>query len=266
MFHSRKHDYLLFQVIYVTSHNLTYIDDRAFDGLKNVTVLLIEQSALLHPPSLRLLSRSLTTLHMSQNRNIEDIPNDYFFGCKHLRRVGIMYSQIRRVPNMNDIHTTLEYLSLFNNNITDIRQLYGVSFIKLKSLDLAHNKIIVVEAHLIILPVIYNIELVENHLIVVPDLTQIGWGEDLPDSTTVRITLGHGNPWHCSADMLWVVDFNCMANCASKQRQRIEISDVAEIICHTPAKMEGKSITDVGKFFFKSQKSDGNPKNSVDSQ
>ena len=187
---------------------------------------------------------------MSQTNNIEVIPNDYFFGCKHLRRVTIIASQIRRVPNMNDTHTVLEFLNFSDNNITDISQLYGVPFIKLKSLDLARNKIMVVEANLMILPIIYYVELVENRLIVIPDLTQSEWGEGLADNKTVRIRLGNGNPWHCSADMLWVVDMICTVNCASKKMHRIEISDVAEMICHTPTNMARSSITEVGKFIY----------------
>ena len=187
---------------------------------------------------------------MSQTNNIEDIPNDYLFCCKHLRRVTIIASQIRRVPNMNDTHTVLQFPNFSDNNITDISQLYGVPFIKLKSLDLARNKIMVVEANLMILRIIYYVELVKNRLIVIPDLTQRGWGEGLPGNRTVRIRLGNGNPWHCSAHMLWVVDMICTVNCASKQRHRIEISDVAEMICHTPTNMARRSITEVGKLIY----------------
>ena len=186
---------------------------------------------------------------MSEN-NIEGIPNDYFVGCKKLKRVGMINSQILRVPYINGTHTVLEYLDLYNNNITDISQLYGLSFFKLKSLNLARNKIIVFEAHQMILPVIWNVELVENRLTAVPDLTQIGWGEGLPDDKTVRISLGLGNPWHCSAVMLWVVNMTCTVHCVSKQRHRIEISNVAEMICHTPTNMAGKSITELGKVIF----------------
>ena len=186
---------------------------------------------------------------MSEN-NIEEISNDYFFGCKHLRRVSIIASQIRRVPTMNDTHTVLEFLIFSDNIIPDINQLYGVPFIKLKSLDLARNKIMVVEANLMIIPAIYYVELVENRLIVIPDLTQSGWGDALPDNRTVKIRLGNGNPWHCSADMLWVVDMICTVNCASKQRHRIEISDVAKMIWHTPTNMAGRSITEVGKLIL----------------
>ena len=174
-----------FQVIYITSPNLAYIDDRAFGCLANVTGLLMGESDLLHPPPLHLISGSLESLQMSEN-NIEEISNDYFFGCKHLRRVSIIASQIRRVPTMNDTHTVLEFLIFSDNIIPDINQLYGVPIIKLKSLDLARNKIMVVEANLMIIPAIYYVELVENRLIVIHDLTQSGWGDALPDNRTVK--------------------------------------------------------------------------------
>ena len=225
------------------------IHDRAFEGLKNISNLIISESNLFSPPVLQLISGSLKLIQMSA-KNIENIPNDYFNGCTHLETIGIINSNIQRVPNLNDTHSTLKQLHLFNNNITDIRQLYGLLFPALMYLDLSDNKILDVDAHLMTFPVISFISLNANCLDVLPDLTQSGWGKDLSEKKTVTVSIANGNPWHCSADMLRVIDMTCTPTCTTKHPHRIEIGDLDKMICHTPTSMAGKAINEVGKLNY----------------
>ena len=227
-------------------NSLMSIHDRAFEGLMNVSVLSIRNCNLFLPPALHLISRTLKSVQMASN-HIEEIPDDYFRGCKHLETIGISNSKLQQVPNLNDTHGTLKYLYLFNNNITYIRQLYGVSFPGLNVLDLARNKIMSVEVHSMILPVIWYVSFDGNRLAALPDLTQSGWGKDLSETKNLSISIGTGNPWHCSAEMLWVVDMTCKATNISNQLHCIIIENLDIMICSTPTNLAGKPITEVGK-------------------
>ena len=173
-----------------------------------ISELVISKCQLFSPPDLRLISRTLKYFQISP-KNVKYIPNDYFHDCNHLEIIGISNSKLQRVPNLNDTHRTRKRLHLSHNNISDICQLYGVLFPELNYLDLLNNKILAIETHLMMLPVISYVSLEGNCLVSVPDLTQSGWGTNLSEKKTVSIYMGYGNPWHCSADMLWVVDMIC---------------------------------------------------------
>ena len=164
------------------------------------------------------------------SKYMEEVPKDYFYGCGDLERIGMTNSNLHQVPNLNDTHSSLKYLHLSNNSITDIRHLHDVMFPELIYLDLSLHKIMAVEAHLIILPVISYVSLLNNRLVVLSDLTLSGWGKNLSEKKTVGIDIGKGNPWHCSAEMLWVTDITCTASCTNKQPHRIEIPDLDKMI------------------------------------
>ena len=65
------------------------------------------------------------------------------------------------------------------NNIADISQLYGITFTVLWSLDLYMNKIVSIEANLLIFPALRHVDLGENRLTELLSITQAKWGNEL---------------------------------------------------------------------------------------
>ena len=240
-----------FQAIYIHYNTLRYIHGQAFKGLGSLKMLSIRDSDLLVPPSLNFLSRTLTHLTLSKNK-IAVFPSDYFDGCSVLKKVVIFMSRIVRIPRMDASHGQLSELLSSANHIVDIRHLYGVAFLKLKVLDLQRNQIVMIEVHLMILPVVEHVALTMNNMVEIPNLTESKWGEELPGNGRINMVIGEGNPWHCSTRMLWVLDLNCRVNCNTNNlHHRVDIIDVENMVCHSPADMTGKKITDVGKFEWK---------------
>ena len=173
-------------------------------------------------------------------------PNDYFDGYSVLKTVVIYMSRIVRVPRMDAIHGQLSELHLTANLIVDIRHLYGVVLLKLKVLELKRNQIVAIEVHLMILPVAEYVTLTMNNMVEMPDLTQSKWGEELHGYERTNVMISEGNPWHCSTGMLWVLHLNCRLNCTTNNlHHRVDIIDVENMVCHSPADMTGKKITDV---------------------
>ena len=216
-------------------------------GLRNLRILSISSFELRVPPSLKSICGTLTRLIL-RRCDISKIPNSYFDNCKVLEDVTISRSKITGLPRMNAIHGQLKFLNLEANEIVDIRHLYSGIFPKLRRLELQRNRIISIEAHLLVLPVVENVTLTRNRLVEMPDLTQSTWGNELPENKYVNVRIGDGNPWHCSARMLWVIDFNFLVN-TTDQQHRFKVVDLERMVCQTPADMTGKIISDVGKFY-----------------
>ena len=238
-----------FQEVYIRYSPLRHIHDNAFKGLRNLKVLSITKSDLIAPPSLNFISHTLTQLTLSDN-NISEIPNEYLDDCRDLETIIVSLSKIAGLCRMNSINDQLRDLDLSANEIVDIRHLYGVVFLKLRVLQLDRNQITSIEAHFLVLPVAEYITLTENRLSEMPDLIQSTWGNELPKNRHVIVEISHGNPWHCSARMLWVIDLNSPVDSeATKLKHRVKIIDLERMVCHTPADVDWEIITDVSKCF-----------------
>ena len=218
---------------------IRYIDDDAFQGLSSLAELLLSSSKLSHPPSLHHVCRTLEFYCISY-ANISSFPEEYFKGCTLLKRITIFQTSIHSIPAMNYSHATLTDLSLTNNAIVDIQCLYNISFPVLRTLNLAENRIMLIEPDLMTLPVIQNIILRDNCLTELPDMTQSGWAKGIRGDDIVNL-VGAGNPWNCTSAMLETL------NGMSAVSPHIEITDLSDWICHSPPDLTGKIITDVGE-------------------
>ena len=231
--------YLFKEILINRASGIRYIDDDAFEGLSRLAELSLRSSRLSHPPSLQHVCRTLEFYCISY-ANISSFPEDYFKGCTLLQRITIFQTSIHSIPAMNYSHATLTDLSLTSNAIMDIQCLYNISFPVLRTLNLAENRIMLIEPGLMTLPVIQNIVLRDNCLTELPDLTQSGRGKGIRGDDIVNL-VGSENPWNCTSAMLETL------NGMSAVSPHIEITDLSDWICHSPPGLNGKIVTDVGE-------------------
>ena len=130
-----------FQVIYVASNPISFIEEHVFAGLPQLQTLEIVACNLTSMPPIAEVKDTLINLWLSIN-HISFVPHDYFTGCKKLRMLSLGSNWLTEFPDVTNLASTLFELNLPRNNIVNFPNwILQVSMAQLDKLELFDNHI-----------------------------------------------------------------------------------------------------------------------------
>ena len=187
---------------------LRNVDDNAFWGLSNLTVIDIFRSKLTKPPLLHLACDVLIMIKVVHAK-LQHIPNDYFQLCRTLRLIDFSSNILHNFPNISLMASTIEMVYVAHNEITSLNLDYSVYLENLKHLDLSHNQIHATDLtfNVTLMPGLAYLMLKNNRLSWLPDPNEWDW--DLVVSRNMhtgkhRVELDlEDNPWN-GKNLSWI--------------------------------------------------------------
>ena len=174
-------------------------------------------------------------LDLSWN-NITSINKTYFDSCNHIKSIDMTCNRLSVIPNIKDISTTLQHLTLRCNNISDAKPLYNIHLPKLRTLAIAHNQITSF-CFPPLTPYLSRVNLLSNKLSVIyfsqPNATLFG---------RIDVALER-NPWHCNGSLGWT------KYCIPQPQEHMLCMGwlwTKEIFCTSPQNVKGLAPREAG--------------------
>nr|QNQ79665.1 toll-like receptor [Anadara sativa] len=132
-------------VLDLSASQITFVSDTAFDGLKALTNLLLNDNLLTNVP--KNLPSTLQFLYLNGNQ-LTQIPNLIFSNLSNLRRLYLGGNKINRLMENSFVGlTSLSILHLVSNNIATLPGQLFSSMVRLVSLELNKNNLKTIQKH-----------------------------------------------------------------------------------------------------------------------
>ena len=152
---------------------------------------------------------------------------------------------LNSVPDVSRIADTLAGLTLMNNRITSLQNMYNMRFPKLLFLGLNKNRIIAVSVKKLEMPQLKELLLHDNLIKVIEPMDGKFVSSNVPCSQ-LYVTL-HDNPWHCDVSLAWLKDFKLSNNTLyTGPICRVVIIAFTSMTCSTPLQLQGKPVWEAG--------------------
>ena len=223
------------------------MDPNAFGGLIHLKSLYLSHNKLMTAPDLSCLGESLTTLRL--NTFPGDFADIRLATLVILNVLEIQESDLSEVPrNIKDVAHSLSELLLPFNRISQLDNMYGVLFRKLKYLMLASNRISHLSPELLLLPLLSNLGLNLNHLIQLQDISFTTWGTNHTMQWYPSLWMGN-NPWHCNGSMRWLERSLCQMSDTLYfvRKSPLFVIPLINCQCHSPVEFKGRPLVSLSK-------------------
>ena len=235
---------IIFQIIYFDNNPIAYIDPRAFDGLTQLNLLTIHSHEI--KEALKLTSGVKSLIELKLNNVAEDFENMDFKPFVVLEGLCMTRGELTNIPqNIEYISGTICYLSFAYNHIATLDGMFNITFEKLRSLYLLHNKISIINPQLLKFPLLKHIYLQNNRLKQLEDMRFSNWGIGHYGILSMAIK---PNPWHCNESTAVLIKTLCRREGFAYFREepiRIGLS-FSDMVCESPIDVKGEAF----KFVF----------------
>ena len=138
------------------------------------------------------------------------------------------------------VATSLIQLSLANNMISTLSNMYGIPFPNLKSVYLSFNNISHLNHALLRLPALQTFRIKYNKLTHLADMSFCVWGMAIEGATS-SLFQADNNTWHCDGSMEWLQKSMCQTwGQLSYRHMKLEIP-LGGLFCHSPTELQRES-------------------------
>ena len=213
------------------------------DPTKLLSKLIISNCGLQTPPDLKHFGHEFVEVSFDNNA-IESFPDGYFEGENLMIRCLYLASNLlSEISRITSLAHSLQWLDLDDNMISSLIDITSVFFPELSDLTIANNRISTIDVTDLVdnWPYILNVDLRFNRIHFLEDMTLLA---PMNRQTATDLSfLIQGNPFSCEDELSWLLGreeilFYCKC---------IDLVDVAEARCHSPAELQGQTFVDIGK-------------------
>ena len=196
--------HLSFQDFFCVRNPVRHIQPDAFRGLLVLRRFTLKSTYLHQLPPFQHIGHSLIYLELSRSKQFKVNHVHDFSYLRKIEDINLRHNGLQSTPfGLNHIANTVLNLYFGFNAIQSTTSMEGITFYKLKIVNLYNNRITNLRPEFLIAPNLRSLNLENNYLVSLEEVSHYSWGSSLPKHEYTAIHLRQ-NPWHCNGSFIWM--------------------------------------------------------------